>query len=110
MSLQRLLFCALLLSIVFVSGGEAKTPEISNECGVECFPCIDPDDTHCRQPGLPWPGDIPFICMNCVRDNDRVDCEVVAEGNTVCGVVTDGNNITSCTTSGSFCSAITVNP
>lgn len=115
MTLQRLIFCAVLPFLVFVGGAEAKDPTISTDCGVECFPCMGPEDIFCREPAPPWPVEAPSACMFCdARPGQQVTCAGVTSpsqtGRTVCGIVTNGTTVVSCTTSGSFCSAVTVTP
>lgn len=118
MILRSLIVPVLLLSIVFVGRTEAaKDPTISNECGVECFPCVSPSDPFCRQPGPPWPEGIPVpssFCKKCaLLSGGQATCTETSPdevGNTVCGLVYDGNTVVSCTTSGSFCTSISVTP
>jgi hypothetical protein len=104
----------LLFSMALVASPSlGSVPTISNDCGVECFPCMGPADIFCRDPSPPWPvPDAPF-CTLCFMGGTHSHCDNAMNGETgmtSCSLVYEGSTLKSCAGSGSFCSSITVNP
>jgi hypothetical protein len=116
---EKYLTPVLLLIVLAASWSTAEavgTPTISNQCGVECIPCLGPGDVFCSGPGE-WPVEDPPFCLYC-KPNDSsqgpgAHCENVPAGVTgypSCTTVFQGTTPTSCRASGRFCSVVTALP